>query len=280
MAGILGYGIGMGATALATARFVDMGGHGLSAGYGLAGWALLLAMAVGLTASAYPALSAARLDPNDARLEIERGDFLCIMGESGAGKSTVLSILGAMNAPTSGRLEVDGIDVYALDSERRADFRREFLGFVFQSFHLIPYLTVMENVLLPLATLKADRKEKRLRARGALARVGMDGKADRLPGEISGGERERAAVARAVVNSPPVLLADEPTGNLDRGNSLEIMRLFEDLNREKTTIVMVSHSEACAKFAHRTVHVSDGRLVKGTPASASSTTRGIKGGTF
>jgi putative ABC transport system ATP-binding protein len=193
--------------------------------------------------------------------EIEDGEFVAIMGESGAGKSTLLAVLGAINAPTSGSLVVDDIDVYQLKSEQRADFRREYLGFVFQSFHLVPYLTVLENVMLPLAVVKAGRKIKREMAAEALAQVGLLDKADRLPNQISGGEKERVAVARAVVNKPPVLLADEPTGNLDSGNSKEIMKLLQALNRDGTTIVMVTHSHDCARFARRTLQVSDGTLV-------------------
>ncbi len=198
---------------------------------------------------------------SDVSFEIEDGEFVAIMGESGAGKSTLLAVLGAINAPTSGSLVVDEIDVYQLKSEQRADFRREYLGFVFQSFHLVPYLTVLENVMLPLAVVKADRKVKREMAAEALKQVDLLDKVDRLPNQISGGEKERVAVARAVVNKPPVLLADEPTGNLDSGNSKEIMKLLQALNRDGTTIVMVTHSHDCARFARRILQVSDGTIV-------------------
>lgn len=198
---------------------------------------------------------------SEMSFQISTGEFIGIMGESGAGKSTLLGILGAMNAPTSGRLMVDGIDVYGLSQERRSDFRREYLGFVFQSFHLISYLTVLENVMLPLAVSKRPRKEKRAMAMEALSRMGLAGKENRLPGEISGGEKERVAVARAIVNEPPVLLADEPTGNLDSRNSREIMSMFQRLNGSGMTIIMVTHSEECAGYAHRIMYVSDGRLV-------------------
>lgn len=198
---------------------------------------------------------------SDMSFDIEEGEFVAIMGESGAGKSTLLAVLGAINEPTSGSLVVDDIDVYDLKSEQRADFRREYLGFVFQSFHLVPYLTVLENVMLPLAVVKTGRKAKQEMAAEALEQVGLLDKADRLPNQISGGEKERVAVARAVVNKPPVLLADEPTGNLDSGNSNEIMKLLQALNRDGTTIVMVTHSNECARFAKRTVQVSDGAIV-------------------
>ena len=192
--------------------------------------------------------------------EIAAGEFVGVMGESGAGKSTLLSIMGAMNAPTGGSLIVDDIDVYSLGQEQRADFRREFLGFVFQSFHLVPYLTVLENVMLPLAIVKYGRKKKRQMAEEALDQVGLLDKAGRLPKQISGGEKERVAVARAIVNEPPVLLADEPTGNLDSKTSREVMALLQNLNAEGMTIVMVTHSTDCAQYARRILRVSDGAL--------------------
>ncbi len=194
--------------------------------------------------------------------QIQSGEFVAIMGESGAGKSTLLSIMGAMNAPSEGTLSVEGIDVYSLDAERRADFRREFLGFIFQSFHLIPYLDLEENVMLPLATIRTSRSRKRTMAREALAAVGLEGKQRRLPSQISGGEKERTAIARAIVNRPPVILADEPTGNLDSKTSGEIMRLLQELNGKGSTIVMVTHSRECARFADRIMHVADGRLAE------------------
>jgi putative ABC transport system ATP-binding protein len=192
---------------------------------------------------------------------IETGEFLAIMGESGSGKSTLLSILGAMNAPTSGKYTVDEIDVYSLGQEQRTDFRREFIGFVFQSLHLVPYLTAVENVMLPLVIIKAGRRKKRALAKEALASVGLTGKANRLPNQISGGEKERVAIARAIVNEPPILLADEPTGNLDTKTKHEIMSLLQRLNAVGTTIVMVTHSPECASYAQRILRVSDGLLV-------------------
>jgi putative ABC transport system ATP-binding protein len=169
--------------------------------------------------------------------------------------------MGALNTPTSGRYVVDDIDVYSLGQDRRADFRREFLGFVFQSFHLVPYLTLAENVMLPLAVVKRSGKEKRNLAEEALARVGLGGKANRLPSQISGGEQERAAIARAIVNEPPILLADEPTGNLDTKTTRDIMDLLTRLNGEGMTIVMVTHNPDCARDARRILRVSDGRIV-------------------
>jgi len=210
---------------------------------------------------------AAVLAVSGMSFHISTGEFIGIMGESGAGKSTLLGMLGAMNAPTSGRLMVDGIDIYGLTNEKRADFRREYLGFVFQGFHLIPYLTVLENVMLPLAVCSGSRKEKQGMAIEALLKMGLSDKADRLPGEISGGEKERVAVARAIVNEPPVLLADEPTGSLDSRNSRDIMSIFQKLNSSGITIVMVTHSEECARYAERILYVADGKLVGDRPGA-------------
>jgi putative ABC transport system ATP-binding protein len=196
----------------------------------------------------------------DIDLAVHPGEFVAVMGESGAGKSTLLSVMGAMNTPTTGRYEVDGIDVYSLATEQQADFRREYLGFVFQSFHLIPYLTVLENVLLPITPLKRSKQDKIEMAMQALTWVGLASKAKRLPHQISGGEKERVAVARAIVNNPPVLLADEPTGNLDTRNSEEIMALLSRLQNGGTTVIMVTHSPVCAGCAQRIVYVKDGRL--------------------
>jgi len=198
--------------------------------------------------------------------EIETGEFVGVMGESGSGKSTLLSLMGAMNAPTSGSLWVDAIDVYSLKQEKQADFRREFLGFVFQSFYLVSYLTVIENVMLPLSIIKATGKQKRTLAEEALAWVGLSDKKNRLPNQISGGEKERVAIARAIVNSPPILLADEPTGNLDTKTSAEIMELLLKLNRSGMTIVMVTHSHQNARYARRILKVTDGLLEQNEPA--------------
>lgn len=199
--------------------------------------------------------------------QVEEGEFISIMGESGAGKSTLLGMLGAMNAPTAGRLIVDDIDIYSLRQEQQADFRREFLGFIFQSFHLVPYLTVIENVMLPLVVVKASRKKKHKMAEDALTKVGLLDKANRLPNQISGGEKERVAIARSIVNEPPVLLADEPTGNLDTKTTREIMELLLRLNREGMTIIMVTHSPDCAGYAQRLLRVTDGLLEADTAVS-------------
>jgi putative ABC transport system ATP-binding protein len=217
-------------------------------------------IAEGLT-KIYGSGDAAVIAADDISFQIEEGAFIGIMGESGSGKSTLLGMMGAMNAPTSGRFIVDDIDIYCLGQEQRADFRREFLGFIFQSFHLVPYLTVIENTMLPLAVVKAAKKQKLEMAQEALSQVGLLEKAHRLPNQISGGEKERVAIARSIVNEPPVLLADEPTGNLDTKTSREIMELLKRLNRKGMTIVMVTHSPECAGYAQRIMRVADGKLV-------------------
>ena len=193
-------------------------------------------------------------------LEIQEGEFVCLMGPSGSGKSTLLTIVGAMNTPSEGKLTVDGIDVYGLAEERRADFRGQYLGFVFQQHHLLPYLNTVENVMLPLATLRLKSKEKRERALAVLERVGLGTKASRLPNQLSGGEQGRLAIARAIVNEPPLVLADEPTGTLDTKTGEEIMEVFLKLNEQGQTIFMVTHNPDNAASAHRTVHIRDGAL--------------------
>ncbi|GAB6059709.1 ABC transporter ATP-binding protein [Desulfonatronum parangueonense] len=197
-------------------------------------------------------------------LRIDSGEFVAVMGKSGSGKSTLLSILGALNTPSSGTCTVDDLSIYELNQDQRADFRREFLGFVFQSFHLLPYLNVMENVMIPLAVTNEPRKRKEERALEALAEMGLEHKARRLPSEISGGEQERVAIARAVVNDPPILLADEPTGNLDSKTGAEVMALLGRLNAKGRTIVMVTHSEDNARHAGRILRLADGRLLNGS----------------
>ena len=196
-------------------------------------------------------------------LNINDGDFLCIMGESGAGKSTLLSILGGLNHPSKGKVIVDEIDIYSLTHEQIATYRSEYLGFVFQSFNLVPYLTVLENVMLPLAISDLKKRGKEERAVTSLERVGLKKKIYRLPDQLSGGEQERVAVARAIVNKPPIILADEPTGNLDTKTSREIMELFSGLNNERQTIIMVTHNPDNTKYANKKIVLNDGKVVNG-----------------
>jgi putative ABC transport system ATP-binding protein len=194
-------------------------------------------------------------------LPIEQGEFVAIIGPSGSGKSTLLSILGGLQHPTRGRLIVDEIDVYSLGSEKRADFRREYIGFVFQSFQLIPYLTVLENVQLPLATSSLRRLEQRTMALNILEKVGLEAKANRLSDELSGGEQQRAAVARALINQPPIILADEPTGNLDTSTGEEVMKLLQALHNDGQTVVIVTHNPENLRFVTRCIKFQDGKLV-------------------
>jgi putative ABC transport system ATP-binding protein len=192
-------------------------------------------------------------------VDIERGEYTAIMGPSGSGKTTLLSILGSMNPPTSGRLLVDDIDVYALSQERQADLRREFIGFVFQQLELIPYLSALENVMLPLAILKEPGKRER--ALEALCRVGLDErKARRLPSELSGGEQGRVAIARAVVNDPPIVLADEPVGSLDQTTGRQILALLRELADSGNAVIMVTHNPESMADVDRVIQIRDGRI--------------------
>ncbi len=191
-------------------------------------------------------------------IDVSEGEFVSIMGPSGSGKSTLLSILGGLNPPSDGNLHVDGIDVYGLSLERLADFRSEYLGFVFQQHQLIAYLTAIETVMLPLSITKTPNSEQINRAEKVLDRMGMLDKRDRLPDQLSGGEQERVAIARALVNEPPIILADEPTGNLDSERGQEVISLFNELNDSGQTIVMVTHDRQMAKNAHRMVEIRDG----------------------
>lgn len=194
-------------------------------------------------------------------LEVREGEFLALTGASGSGKSTLLGVLGGITPPDHGVVEIDGIDVYSLGTERLADFRREFVGFVFQQFHLVPYLTAAENVMLPLCASRRPVGERRERAAEVLRRVGLAGKLRRLPSQLSGGEQQRVAIARALVNEPPLLLTDEPTGNLDTRTGEEIFALFRELNGAGETIVMVTHDPGLASRADRVVRMRDGRVV-------------------
>jgi len=197
---------------------------------------------------------------NDISFEVSEGEFVAIMGPSGSGKSTLLSLLGGLNHPSAGSIVVDDIDVYSLSVERLADFRREYVGFVFQSFQLIQYLTIVENVMLPLAVSTIPRAEKKRIAIDMIDKVGLRSKTLRLPGELSGGEQQRVAIARALVNRPPIVLADEPTGNLDSATSQEIMELLGSLNDEGHTIVIVTHNPENLREVHRCIRLRDGRV--------------------
>jgi putative ABC transport system ATP-binding protein len=196
----------------------------------------------------------------DVSLSMDEGTFVALMGPSGSGKSTLLTVLGAMNPPTSGRVAIDGIEPYSLPVERQADFRHEYVGFIFQQHHLVSYLTALENVMLPLTISAHSRRDKRRLAQEALARVELSGKENRLPAQLSGGEQARVAVARALVNRPPLLLADEPTGNLDSATGELVLDLLDGLHRDGQTIVMVTHNREAAEYAQRIVRLRDGAV--------------------
>jgi putative ABC transport system ATP-binding protein len=196
----------------------------------------------------------------DVDLHVAEGEFVAVMGPSGSGKSTLLTIVGAMNPPSQGRVVIDGIDVYDLKPERQADFRHEYVGFVFQQLQLLPYLTALENVLLSLAIARLPNAQKLARARELLAQVGLEGMEDRLPYQLSGGEQGRVAVARAIANRPPLLLADEPTGNLDQATGTQVLALLRELNAAGQTVIMVTHDLQAAAHAGRTVKILDGRI--------------------
>lgn len=198
---------------------------------------------------------------DNVSFEIEEGEFISIMGPSGSGKSTLLSVLGVLNTPTDGNVFVDDIAVYNLKLEKQADFRSEYIGFIFQAFQLIPYLTAIENVMLPLTITKISSKNQRERAKEVLEKVGLGDKINRLPNQLSGGETQRVAVARAIVNEPPILLADEPTGNLDSKNADGVMELLKKLNQEGETIIMVTHDKNIAEHANYTIQLKDGQIV-------------------
>ena len=196
----------------------------------------------------------------DVSLGIESGEFVAVMGPSGSGKSTLLSLVGGLSHATSGIVSVDGIDLGALGPNKLSDFRREYLGFVFQSFYLVPYLTALENVMLPLTVQPGVNGQAGAAARDALRKVGLATKSRRFPSQLSGGEQERVAIARAIVNKPPVILADEPTGNLDTKTGDQVLDMLQELNREGHTIVMVTHNVENAKRAGRTIEIRDGQV--------------------
>lgn len=195
-------------------------------------------------------------------LEIPEGDFVAVMGPSGSGKSTFLSILGCLERPSSGEYYLDGRDVNSLEDDELADLRNKKLGFVFQSFNLLPRHNVLRNVEIPLIYAGASREERRKRAQVLLEQVGLGHRLTHKPSELSGGEQQRVAIARALANDPLVIFADEPTGNLDTKSSLEIMEIFQKMHRAGRTIVMVTHEPDIAAYARRVIHFRDGEIVR------------------
>lgn len=194
-------------------------------------------------------------------LSIDAGEYAVITGESGAGKSTLLTILGGLQVPSSGTVLMKGVDLSSLSADRLADFRRETIGFIFQAYHLLPYLTARENVMVPMSPARSSPREKAARADALLASVGLSGKEERLPSQLSGGECQRVAIARSLVHDPPILLADEPTGNLDSATGEQILDLFTELNRQGKTVLMVTHNRQNLKRATRTVRLKDSEVV-------------------
>ena len=201
---------------------------------------------------------------NEIDMHVKKGDFIAIMGPSGCGKSTLLNIIGLLDNPTSGQYLLDGKEVGSLKEKERTQTRKGNIGFVFQSFNLIEEMTVYENVELPLIYLDVKKSERKERVEAALKKMNMGHRASHFPSQLSGGQQQRVAIARAVVANPKLILADEPTGNLDSKNGLDVMNLLTQLNQEGATIVMVTHSQHDASFAHRTINLFDGRIVTET----------------
>ena len=202
----------------------------------------------------------------NVNLTVDRGEFLSIMGPSGCGKSTLLNLLGLLDNPTSGELWFMGEEVSRYTENNRTDLRNGNLGFVFQSFNLIDELNVYENVELPLTYLGVKASERKRMVEDILKRMNISHRAKHFPQQLSGGQQQRVAIARAVVTNPKLILADEPTGNLDSKNGAEVMNLLTELNKEGTTIIMVTHSQHDASFAHRTIHLFDGSVVASVAA--------------
>ena len=198
---------------------------------------------------------------NEVSLEIKKGEFVAIMGPSGCGKSTLLNILGTLDSSTSGKYFFDGKEIDKMSESQLTSFRKGNIGFVFQNFNLIDELTVYENVELPLVYLNSKKSERKKKVMEVLERMNIAHRAGHFPQQLSGGQQQRVAIARAVVTDCPLILADEPTGNLDSTNGLELMELLCVLNRQGTTVVIVTHSQRDAKFAHRVIHLLDGRIV-------------------
>ena len=202
-------------------------------------------------------------------LRIEEGDFVAVMGPSGSGKSTCMNIIGCLDTPSSGEYRFRGVEVGGLQRDQRALLRRHYLGFVFQGFNLLNRTSALENVELPLIYRGTPQAERHRMARQALDAVGLGGWENHTPGELSGGQQQRVAIARAIVTQPQVLLADEPTGNLDTARSHEIMQLLSDFNREQgITIMMVTHEPDMAEYAHRQIHFVDGLVANDSPGGA------------
>ena len=193
-------------------------------------------------------------------IEIKVNEYVAIMGPSGSGKSTLMNLVGCLDTPTSGSYVLNGTDVSKMDDNRLAEIRNREIGFIFQTFNLLPRYTALENVTLPLIYAGSNKSERVERAKHTLADVGLGDRMDHKPNELSGGQRQRVAVARALVNNPSIILADEPTGNLDSKTSIDIMKLFGDIHSKGNTIILVTHEESIARYAHRIIHLLDGQV--------------------
>ena len=197
---------------------------------------------------------------------IDRGEFVAIVGQSGSGKSTAMNIIGCLDVPTSGTYRLGGVDVSTMDDDRQAEIRNKMLGFIFQQYNLIPKLTVLENVELPLLYGGVSAEERRRRAMEALERVGLADKQRNLPNQLSGGQQQRVSIARALAGNPSVILADEPTGALDSRTGREVLAFLQELNREGNTIVLITHDNSIAVKAQRIIRLSDGKVIYDGPA--------------
>ncbi|MCR4595087.1 MAG: ABC transporter ATP-binding protein [Clostridiales bacterium] len=195
-------------------------------------------------------------------LSVEEGEFLAIIGQSGSGKSTFMNMLGLLDIPTSGTYHLDGIDTANMTDDELSEIRNKKIGFIFQGFNLIPSLTALENVELPLVYRGMPKAQRRELAIDALERVGLSNRLDHLPKQMSGGQQQRVAIARAVAARPPIILADEPTGNLDSHSGIEVMRILHELHKDGRTIILITHDNEIASEAHRVIRISDGKIVE------------------
>jgi len=199
---------------------------------------------------------------DNVNLEINKNDFLAIMGPSGSGKSTLLHMIGCLDRPSYGKVYLNGTDVSKLNDSKLARLRGKEIGFVFQTFNLYPTLTALENVELPMLIVEKNKKERKERAKELLKIVGLEERAEHLPSELSGGERQRVAMARALANDPEIILADEPTGNLDSKSGTEIMKIFVELNKNGKTVVVITHDQTIASHAKNIVKIKDGKIIR------------------
>ncbi|HQU22331.1 MAG TPA: ABC transporter ATP-binding protein [Flavobacteriaceae bacterium] len=193
-------------------------------------------------------------------LDIDKGEYVALMGPSGSGKSTLMNILGCLDTPTDGTYELNGIDVSSMTDDELADIRNKEIGFVFQTFNLLPRTTALDNVALPMVYAGASKADREARAKEVLTDVGLADRMDHKPNQLSGGQRQRVAVGRALVNKPSIILADEPTGNLDSKTSVEIMQLFDEIHQAGNTVIVVTHEEDIAARAHRVIRLRDGMV--------------------